>query len=76
MGGDSYDKMTAINNAKKVKMRRVGSRVGMDIILVGRESVKNGVVQSIKAQKEWGRKEKAKGDKGQGCMMGGRRGRG
>jgi len=43
-------------------MRRVGSR-GMDIILVGRKSVKRGV-QFIKAQKKWGRKEKAKGDKG------------
>ena len=48
----------------------------MYIILVGRESVKTWVVQFIKAQKKWGRKEKAKGDKGQGCMMGGRRGRG
>ena len=42
MGGGSYDRRTAINSAKKVKMRRVGSRVGMDIILVDRESVKKG----------------------------------
>ena len=75
MGGGSYDRRTAIHSAKEVKMRRVGSR-GMDIILVGRKSVKKGVFQFIKAQKKWGRKEKAKGDKGQGCMMGGRRGRG
>jgi len=75
VGGGSYDRRTAIHSAKEVKMRRVGSR-GMDIILVGRKSVKNGMFQFIKAQKKWGRKEKAKGDKGQGCMMGGRRGRG
>ena len=60
MGGGSYDRRTAIHSAKEVKMRRVGSR-GMDIILVGRKSVKKGVFQFIKAQKKWGRKEKAKG---------------
>jgi len=55
-------------------MRRVGSR-GMDIILVAGKC-KKGVFQFIKAQKSGEGKRKQKGDKGQGCMMGGRRGRG
>jgi len=48
----------------------------MDIILVGRKSVKKGVFQFIKHKKSGEGKRKQKGDKGQGCMMGGRRGRG
>ena len=69
MGGGSYDRRTAIHSAKEVKMRRVGSR-GMDIILVGRKSVKKGVFQFIKAQKKWGRKEKAKGGQRAGMYDG------
>jgi len=37
----------------------------MDIILVAGKC-KKGVFQFIKAQKKWGRKEKAKGTKGRG----------
>ena len=71
MGGGSYDRRTAINSAKKVKMRRVGSRVGMDIILVGRESVKKGVVQFIKAQKKVGKERESKGGQRAGVYDGG-----
>ena len=51
VGGGSYDRRTAINSAKKAKMRRVESRVGMDIILVGRECVKRGWFSLLRRKK-------------------------
>jgi len=64
-GGGSYDRRTAIHSAKEVKMRRVGSR-GMDIILVGRKSVKRGCYSLLRHKKSGEGKRKQKGDKGQG----------
>ena len=51
VGGGSYDRRTAINSAKKAKMRRVESRVRMDIILVGRECVKRGWFSLLRRKK-------------------------
>ena len=41
-GGGSCDGETAINSAKKVKMRSMRSRVGMDIILGQGKCIKEG----------------------------------
>jgi len=56
-------------------MRREGSRVGKNII-GGQGRCKKGRVKFIMAQESGGAKGKQRGGKGQGCMMGGSRGRG
>jgi len=73
-GGRALCRRTAIHSAKEVE-NEGGWQQTMDIILVGRKSVKKGVFQFIKAQKS-GEEEKAKGGQRAGVYDGWQESRG
>ena len=63
-GGGCCDREIAINSAQKAKMRRVGSRVGMDIIPGQGKCDKKGWFSLLRHQKV-GKERESKGGRGE-----------